>query len=195
MTWLDVEGNAAITEAFYQHTSPDYMAALVKTDRTEKREQIGVFLDQFIKVYHGPLDVLHILQSLIMHISKYQGLQDVQTKLEWLKYKSNLEKNMYILCNEEEMSDFPRHVHEKVEADEHFSKVDSCPDRFTKVMYLMKLVLKIPKYYTAFENFCKGRQALQKYITDGIPLTDEMIGYVSIFLLFCYSILMTFLCS
>ena len=180
MTWFQVEGSAEIKEAFYQHTSPDDLADFVRTEGIEKREQIEAFLDQLIKGYHGSNDFIDILQYLIMQISNHQCLKDVQRKLERLKYQKKLEKEMYSICNEEEMSGFPKYVHKNVDPDEHHSKVDLCPDTSTKLMYLMKLVLQIPKYYTAFDKFCKNRQALQKYITDGIPLTDEMIGYVSI---------------
>ena len=61
MTWGQVECNADITNIFYIHTSR------VCSSELTLREQVEVFLDKFIKGYHGSSDIVDILHSLISY--------------------------------------------------------------------------------------------------------------------------------
>ena len=181
MTWNDVQDNEEITEIFYQHASVDDIEKVIRSKHTDKREKVTVLLQQFISGYQGTLDVLQILHSLIVYLEKHQFSKNVQTKLKWLECKQKLKMNFYSLCEETEMSGFPTFVQETIPADVSHPNLDKFDDIFHKVVHLMKLALQIPAYYTAFENYCKERQELHKYIANNVPLTDEMIGYVSIF--------------
>ena len=149
---------------------------------TDKREQVEVFLDQFLTGYHGSTDVVHLLEFLILHIRQYPSLQDVQPKLEWLKRKKNLEKKFFALCEDREMSAFLTYVKNEIPQHEDCSHIDQHPDDFHKLVHLMNLVLKIPKYYSAFKTYCESKPELHKYITEDVSFTNEMIGYVSTFL-------------
>ena len=179
MTWREVESSEEIMEEFYQNTSQEDLAQILERQLPDNREQVQAFLDQFIKGYFGSPDCITILQSLMAYTRQHPCLDDVLPKLKWLKYKKNLEKNLYSLCKEEEMSGFSDYVHETTPQVEPYPKTEQYPDNFSKLMYLMDLVLCLPTYFSIFKTYCADKPKLQKYITEDLSLTNEMLGYVS----------------
>ena len=172
MAWTEVECYQEITKVFYLHASHDGLSSITKSE-LDFKEQVETFLDQFIKGYQGAADVLSVLHSLILHSKPYSCLRDVHLKLKWLKCKNKLQRNMYDLCKEEDMSDFPTDADEKIPVPlKHY------PDNFSKLMPLMDYVLQNPMYYPVFQKYCEQKPALRKYITQDMTLTNEIIGYV-----------------
>ena len=181
MTWQRVKDHAEITEVFYLHMSQDDLASVTSPTLTDKREQIAFFLDTFITEYYGSTDTVDVLSSLTIHTKQFPSLCGVQLKLEWLKCQKNLKRKLYDLCKEDHMSDFPQHISDTIPEDQNCSNIEKCPDNFTKIMHLMDLVLQKPIFYKAFISYCKKKPALQAYIPEHIAISDDMIGYVSMF--------------
>ena len=177
MTWEQVECSADVKEIFCFHISQDVNTSVTNSELIVK-EQVEVFLDTFIKEYHGSSDILYILQSLITYTRQNPSFEGALLNLKWLKCKKNLERKLYALCNEKEMLNFPQHIRDTIPANENCSNMEQYPDNFSKLMHLMILSLQMPLYYNAFKTYCISKPALRKYITEDAYFTDEMIGYV-----------------
>ena len=148
----------------------------------DKREQVEIFLHTFIRGYQGPTDVVNILETLTAHIRKFPYFLGLEDKLRWLKCQKTIRRQMYSICKEKEMSDFIPCVQLMI-PEHNYCNIQQYPDDFSKLMLLMDLVLCSPKHYSAFKTYCANKPALQKYITEDVFFTDEMIGYVSIFVI------------
>ena len=127
--------------------------------------------------------VVNTLEVLIEYIRNYPCLLHLEDKLRLLQYQKNIEKGMYCLCKEDEMSYFMTYVNQTIPQHEDCSNIEQYPDDFSKLMHLVDLVLHIPMYYSAFKRYCNDRPALHKYIGEDVSFTDEMIGYVRIFVI------------
>ena len=99
------------------------------------------------------------------------------------KVKGTLERQMYSLCKEIEMSDFITYVQQMIPQHEDCCNIEQYPDDFSKLMHLMDLVMHKPVYHSAFKKYCENKPALHKYIREDVSCADEMMGYVSIFVI------------
>ena len=81
------------------------------------------------------------------------------------------------------MLGFPQHICDAIPQNKNCSHTEQYPDNFSKLMHLMNLSLQMPLYYNAFKSYCEGRPALRKYITQDVSFTNEMMAYVSVFII------------
>ena len=93
-TWENVEIHEEIKKTFSCPACHDGLAKMTGEKCNDIQEEVLVFLDQFIKGYHGSSDSVEILEALIEHVGQSPSLNEILKKLNRLKEK--MEPSTYV---------------------------------------------------------------------------------------------------